>query len=67
MALGCSKMGVAPLSFSQQTTFTHTYNSPGVYKVTITVKNDMGNSATATASVSVVAPVCGLTGCGPQL
>lgn len=38
---------------SQNTTFTHTYSTPGTYTVRITARNSVGYTATATATVVV--------------
>ncbi len=39
--------------FVQTTTFTHSYNSPGVYTITFTVRSSYGLSAVSKATVSV--------------
>jgi peptidoglycan hydrolase-like protein with peptidoglycan-binding domain len=59
----------AAMSVTQQTTFTHAYATAGTYKVIITVRNALGKTATATATVVVggggvactmeYMPVCG--------
>jgi peptidoglycan hydrolase-like protein with peptidoglycan-binding domain len=59
----------AAMSATQQTTFTHAYATAGTYKVSITVRNSAGKTATATATVVVggggvactmeYVPVCG--------
>ena len=59
-------------SIQQQTTFTHSYTYPGSYTVRITVRDEAGKEAKATATVQVgtttyctmeYAPVCGRPPC----
>lgn len=40
-------------AFVQQTTFTHSYASPGTYTITVTVRDALGQSARTTSTVQV--------------
>jgi len=49
-----ARMFAAPLAFTQTSTFTHTYDTPGVYTVRFTVKDDAGKSSSSSVSVRIV-------------
>ncbi len=52
-----SALRMESASFTQQTSFTHTYTAAGTYTVKVYVKDDAGTTATASATVRVGAPV----------